>query len=124
MAKPAWQHDPHCSGRTTADVAALAWNVALYDSSLRAVGGPWVTVGGTSVAAPIIAGVFGLAGNAADTTPSYPYQHPAGFFDITAGNNAVFTTPAADCGRDYLCLAKPGYDAPTGLGTPDGTAGF
>jgi hypothetical protein len=30
----------------------------------------------------------------------------------------------ATCGYDYLCVAKPGYDAPTGLGTPDGTGAF
>ncbi|HET7012690.1 MAG TPA: S8 family serine peptidase [Streptosporangiaceae bacterium] len=124
VAKPSWQHDSHCPGRATADVAALAWNVALYDSSLRGFGGPWITVGGTSAAAPIIAGVYALAGNAADTTPAYPYQHRTHLFDVTAGNNALFTTPARDCGGDYLCAAKPGYDAPTGFGTPDGTAGF
>jgi hypothetical protein len=123
VAKPSWQHDPDCPGRTTADVAALAWNIALYDTSLRGLGGPWVTIGGTSAAAPIIAGVYALAGNAARITPRYPYQHSTRLFDITTGNNAVFTTPAA-CGRGYLCVAKPGYDAPTGLGTPNGTAGF
>jgi hypothetical protein len=31
VAKPAWQHDAHCHLRT---VAALAWNIALYDSSV------------------------------------------------------------------------------------------
>jgi hypothetical protein len=30
----------------------------------------------------------------------------------------------AVCGYDYLCVAKKGYDAPTGLGTPDGTGAF
>jgi hypothetical protein len=25
------------------------------------------------------------------------------------------------CGGDYLCTAKTGYDAPTGVGTPNGT---
>jgi hypothetical protein len=30
----------------------------------------------------------------------------------------------AACGHDYLCQAKKGYDAPTGLGTPDGTGAF
>lgn len=124
VAKPSWQHDPGCPGRTTADVAALAWNITLYDTSLRRVGGPWITIGGTSAAAPIIAGVYGLAGNAAHITPAYPYRHRTHLFDITTGNNALFTTPAAACGRDYLCLAKRGYDAPTGLGTPNGTAGF
>jgi subtilase family serine protease len=123
VAKPSWQHDPDCPGRTTADVAALAWNIAVYDTSLRSLGGPWVTIGGTSAAAPIIAGVYALAGNAAHITSRYPYQHRTHLFDITTGNNAVSTTPAA-CGMGYLCVAKRGYDAPTGLGTPNGTAGF
>jgi hypothetical protein len=34
VAKPAWQHDAHCHLRTVADVAALASNIALYDSSV------------------------------------------------------------------------------------------
>jgi len=29
-----------------------------------------------------------------------------------------------DGGHDYLCQAKKGYDAPTGLGTPDDTGAF
>ena len=32
VAKPSWQHDPGCSGRTANDVAAVAWNVAEYDT--------------------------------------------------------------------------------------------
>jgi hypothetical protein len=28
------------------------------------------------------------------------------------------------CGGDYLCTAKKGYGAPTGLGTPDGPRGL
>ena len=57
ITKPSWQHDPGCSGRTASDVAAVAWNVAAYSSG-------WIIVGGTSVATPIVAGVFALAGNA------------------------------------------------------------
>jgi hypothetical protein len=30
----------------------------------------------------------------------------------------------ASCGHDYLCVAKEGYDAPTGLGSPDGIGAF
>lgn len=123
VAKPSWQHDPHCPGRTVADVAAVAWNIPVYDTNYRG----WLTVGGTSVASPLIAGVYALAGNAATVKPGYEYQHPGAFFDITTGNNAwVFygVSPQALCGGDYLCTAKPGYDAPTGLGTPDGTSGF
>ena len=48
----------------------------------------------------------------------------ASLFDVTKGSNSLFVTPAQACGDDYLCVAKRGYDAPTGLGTPDGTGAF
>src|SRR4051794_2314775 len=48
--KPAWQHDAGCSGRTVADVSAVADNVAIYDSSPE-IGG-WGVVAGTSIASP------------------------------------------------------------------------
>ena len=54
--KPAWQHDAGCSGRTVADVSAVADPAPaspIYDSSLET--GGWGVVGGTSVASPIIA---------------------------------------------------------------------
>jgi subtilase family serine protease len=121
VSKPAWQHDKHCPGRTIADVAAVAWNIAIYDSSVH--NGPWLSIGGTSAASPLIAGVYGLAGNAATVPPGYEYAHRGALFDITTGTNDPYTNGAA-CGHDYLCVAKPGYDAPTGLGTPDGTGAF
>lgn len=125
VAKPAWQHDTHCPGRTVADVAALAWNIPIYDSSLAKSFGPWLTVGGTSASAPLIAGVYGLAGNAAKLKQGSEYRHPGSLFDITTGNNVVLTPGGgAVCGNDYLCVAGNGYDAPTGLGTPNGVGAF
>jgi N-acetylneuraminic acid mutarotase len=47
----------------------------------------------------------------------YPYANTAALNDVTAGNNGT-CTPA------YLCTAGPGYDGPTGLGTPKGPAAF
>jgi subtilase family serine protease len=123
VAKPAWQHDPHCPGRTIADVAALAWNIPVYDSSLGTQG-PWLSIGGTSASSPLIAAVYALAGNAATATPGYPYAHPGALYDITTGNNDWSTGTGSACGYDYLCVAKKSYDAPTGLGTPNGTAAF
>ena len=120
VAKPAWQHDKNCPGRTVADVSAVAADVPVYNKSF----GGWVTVGGTSVAAPLIAGIYGLAGNAATIPLGYAYRHPHALFDITRGNNSIFVTAKQACGDDYLCVAKRGYDAPTGLGTPDGTGAF
>ena len=120
VAKPAWQHDKHCPGRTVADVSAVAWNVPVYDSFY----GGWLTVGGTSISSPLIAGIYALAGNARSVRPGYVYAHARSLFDITRGNNSFFVTAKQACGDDYLCVAKKGYDAPTGLGTPNGTGGF
>jgi subtilase family serine protease len=116
--KPAWQHDAGCSGRTVADVSAVADDVAIYDSSPE-IGG-WGVVAGTSISSPIIASVYALAGNAKSVVyGSYPYSHTSHFFDITDGSNF---TPDTVCG--YLCTAEPGYDGPTGVGTPNGIGGF
>jgi subtilase family serine protease len=116
--KPTWQHDAGCSGRTVADVSAVADNVAIYDSSPE-IGG-WGVVAGTSIASPVIASVYALAGNAKSVVyGSYSYSHASHFFDITDGSNF---TPSSVCG--YLCTAEPGYDGPTGNGTPNGTGGF
>ena len=82
-------------------------------------------MGGTSVSAPLIAGVYGLAGNAATIIPGYEYSRAGSLFDISTGNNDWFNgAGGATCGFDYLCVAKKGYDAPSGLGTPDGTGAF
>jgi hypothetical protein len=120
VAKPAWQHDRHCPMRTVADVSAIATNVPIYN---KAWGG-WVTVAGTSIAAPLIAGIYGLAGNAATIGHGFLYAHAGSLFDITKGNNGLFIPARQACGDDYLCVAKKGYDAPTGMGTPDGIRAF
>ncbi len=116
--KPSWQTDTGCSKRTIADVSAVAnpsTGVAVYDTYQS---NGWQVYGGTSVASPIIAGVYALAGNAASVTyGSYSYSHTANLFDVTSGSNG-------SCGGSYLCTGKPGYDGPTGNGTPNGTGGF
>jgi subtilase family serine protease len=124
--KPAWQHDPHCPGRTVGDVAAVATNIPIYDSSIsKRLGGPWLTVSGTSASSPLIAAVYGLAGNATTIKPGFEYAHASSLFDITKGNNDWFNhAHGRSCGFDYLCVAGKGYDAPTGLGTPDGAGAF
>ena len=117
--KPAWQADSGCSRRTVADVSAVAdpaTGVAAYDSYGQ---GGWVVLGGTSVASPIIASTYALAGTpVAGTYPgSYLYASPAHLNDVTNGSNGT-------CSPSYLCTARPGYDGPTGLGTPAGTGTF
>ncbi len=120
--QPSWQHSnanitAHCSRRAVADVSAVAnpsTGVDVYDS-YREPG--WLVFGGTSVASPIIASIYALAGNAASVTyGSFPYSHTSSLNDVTSGSNG-------SCGND-LCTAGTGWDGPTGLGTPNGTGGF
>jgi subtilase family serine protease len=120
--KPSWQHDPNCPGRMIADVAADAdpyTGPAVYDTDSGAPG--WLVVGGTSAASPFIAGVIALAGNpGVFPNASYLYSHAASLYDVVGGNNSIQT----DCGGDYQCNAVPGYDGPTGNGTPNGLGAF
>ena len=118
IAKPAWQHDTSCAKRTIADVSAVAdpnTGVSVYDT----YGLPgWVVFGGTSVSAPIIAGVYALAGNGASiNNASFAYSHTTKLFDVKRGRNG-------SCGGSYLCTGMAGYDAPTGLGSPKGSGAF
>lgn len=117
--KPAWQKDTGCRRRSVADVSAVAdpdTGVAVYNT-YRSSG--WQVYGGTSASAPIIASVYAMAGVPA--TGSYPasyiYAKPSSLYDVTSGSNG-------SCSSSYLCRAQAGYDGPTGLGTPKGTAAF
>ncbi|WP_449348173.1 S53 family peptidase [Streptomyces xanthochromogenes] len=116
--KPSWQKDSGCAKRAVADVSAVAdpaTGLAVYDS-YQANG--WNVYGGTSASSPIIAGVYALAGAPAggSTPSSFPYAHTGSLNDVTTGANGSCS--------DYLCKAGAGYDGPTGLGTPNGTAAF
>lgn len=127
IAKPAWQHDQLCSGRTVADVAAVAdpdTPVAVYDTTAEP---GWIAVGGTSVGTPVIAAIYALAGNATTTGPgaAWIYAHRASLSDVASGGLFDANVQAnGDCGGSYLCTPGPGYDGPTGLGTPDGIGAF
>jgi len=120
ITKPTWQTDAGCAKRTVADVSAIAdpnTGVAVYDTYRLHPGG-WLVFGGTSVASPIIASVYAVAGNAASVTyGSYPYAHTTSLFDVVSGSNG-------SCGGSYLCTGAAGYDGPTGLGTPNSSAAF
>ena len=119
--KPAWQNDAGCIRRTVADVSADAdpnTGASVYDSYGYQGQSGWFQVGGTSLAAPLIAGVYALAGNGGlSAAGSYPYSHASSLYDVTSGSNGT-------CGGSYLCSAGSGYDGPTGLGTPSGTGAF
>ncbi|MGW5537073.1 putative Ig domain-containing protein [Streptomyces sp. NPDC004009] len=117
--KPSWQTDTGCSKRMEADVSAVAdpaTGVAVYDTY---GGSGWAVYGGTSASAPIVAGVYALAGTpgASDYPAKYPYAHTGNLYDVTSGSNG-------SCSPSYFCTAGTGYDGPTGWGTPNGTTAF
>jgi subtilase family serine protease len=116
-AKPTWQHDALCARRTVADVSAVAnpqTGVAVYGPTSSFASG-WMIFGGTSVAAPLIAGIYGV--NAiADSNNANLYKSTS-HFDVTSGSNG-------SCGGTYLCTGAVGYDGPTGLGTPNGVSAY
>lgn len=119
-AKPTWQTDPLCSNRTIGDTSAVSdpsTGVAVYDTYKFAHG--WIVEGGTSVASPLIAGVYALKGNGTQLDYGHSiYKAKSKFLnDITSGSNG-------SCGGTYLCTAVPGYDGPTGMGTPNGTGAY
>lgn len=116
---PAWQQSAgvppsanpgHKRGRGVPDVSALARNVVIIHVSGQTLD----TVDGTSASAPLWAGLMARLNQKVGT--------PIGFFnpllytrfakgvlrDITSGNNGAYK-------------AGPGWDACTGLGSPDGT---
>ena len=123
ISKPSWQGDTGCARRTIADVAAVAdpaTGVAVYDSYGSTGGANWYVFGGTSVAAPIIGGVYGLSGKTAGTPAALLYTSPGTLFDVTSGSNGRCVKGRNTTGA-YLCTGGVGFDGPTGNGTPNGS---
>jgi subtilase family serine protease len=122
VAKPSWQTDTGCTFRSETDVSAVADpepGLAFYDTYPS---GGWGTTGGTSASSPIIASVFALAGNASSQNYAaglWGNGGGSGFYDVISGSNGT-------CGKKiaYICNAGPGYDGPTGWGTPNGVSAF
>ena len=104
------------AGRGTPDVAGDADPSTGYQ--IR-VGGQDEVVGGTSAVAPLWAALTALLNEKLGNPVGFlnPKLYPlkeTGFHDVTNGNND-------DSGLGYY-NAGPGWDACTGLGSPDGTA--
>ena len=123
-----------CRTRIVADVSAVAdpnTGVAVYWN------GVWLKYGGTSVAAPIIAGVFGVSHTSIGASPNNPYGNvnsvvynlvngissaahgtSANINDVVSGSNSTSCSPTTN----LLCHGETGYDGPTGVGTPHGAS--
>ena len=107
--KPKWQHDTTCSWRLANDAAAVGANVAVYDS--YGYGG-WLTLSGTSVSTPLLAGVFGLAGDANK-------QNGGRTFWVTRHHRFLYM-PGGSC----AVYTMGQYNTCTGWGTPNGIGAF
>ena len=98
--------------------------VNVYDSTPEFTGAStgWGVWGGTSVASPIVAAEFALAGGPQGV--NYPaatlYGHagdPLALYDVVSGSNG-------ECSGKTICEAVAGFDGPTGLGSPVGLGAF
>jgi subtilase family serine protease len=117
-----WPATSCLSARGVADVAADAdpnTGAAVYDTTRYQGRSGWYPVGGTSLASPLIAAVYALAGNAANQSypASLPYSNTSSLHDVTGGPST------GNCGT-IMCSAAAGYDGPTGVGTPNGLGAF
>lgn len=123
-AKPSWQAAVSMtgSGRGVPDISSDAdpnTGVAVYDTTSYQGRSGWWVVGGTSVSSPCMAGMVNLGGGTFTNTTQLltaiyaNYLNPPAtpvFRDITSGNNG------------FPCLV--GWDYVTGVGSPQGIAGF
>ena len=98
--------------------------VDVYDSTPEGNGDPtgWTVFGGTSVASPIVAAEFALAGGSGgvDHPAATVYPHLGDgkdLYDVVAGSNG-------SCGTATSCQAAVGFDGPTGVGSPLGLGAF
>ena len=124
--RPAWQAPwaSACANRIANDISAVAYNIAAYDS-YKTGKNSWITAAGTSASTPLISAMIALAGGYTNSA-SQLYQNwtisPTVANDVTSGSNGNCGTVGSS--TYLLCNAVPGYDGPTGLGTPAGLGIF
>lgn len=142
VAKPSWQKDRGCKKRSATDISANGdpvTGVVIACTPCAEKYGfppPYIAgIGGTSESSPLIAGMYGLAGNA-KSIGSAPQKiwtsSKSDFHDITQGfNDSAKLNPPLQSGDTrtglvckksfaYICKAGPGYDGPSGWGSPKG----
>ncbi len=144
---PGWASTGCGTKRLANDIAAVAdpyTGFDVYDSyAYEPEFTPgWVTLGGTSLSSPLVAALYGLAGDSYGV--SYPaaslYAHlgeSSALYDVTKGGNGYCDGEEPgpcgeptineefgdiDCGGTTTCDAAAGFDGPSGVGTPNGLA--
>jgi len=121
--QPSWQaaSGTRCLGKVTADVAAVAdpaTGVSVFFS------GGWYVFGGTSASSPLIAGLYALKNDFGGRAGEFTALNADKLHDITSGTNATSAATKRACKVALWCNAGLGFDGPTGLGSPFGTAAF
>ena len=116
---PAWQQNANVSGATNGGtgrgVPDVAGDAAPSTGYQIQVDGQSEVVGGTSAVAPLWAGLIALMNQKLGkplgflNPQIYPLLGSSAFHEITQGNNGAYS-------------AGPGWNACTGLGSPDGSA--
>jgi hypothetical protein len=146
---PGWSSSKCGTGRLDNDVSAVAdpyTGFDIYDTYAyeRGFEAGWLTVGGTSLSAPLISGLYALSGGSHGV--SYPastlYSHlgqESALYDVTAGGNGYCDGEApgpcgepgvneelgnVDCEGTTACDAAAGFDGPSGVGAPNGLSAF
>jgi hypothetical protein len=145
---PSWQSSESgyatagCGGmRLVSDISAIADPYTGFDTYNSYDYSGWATSGGTSLSSPVLAAMFALTGGAqgvadpAQTLYAGLANDPSALYDVTTGGNGFCygTQPssctashpaASDCNGTTACDAAPGYDGPSGVGTPNGLGAF
>lgn len=114
------------AGRGVPDVCGNADNTTGYQIFFN---GNSAVVGGTSAVAPLWAGLMALLNQSTGTKPGFINDFlystaPTGFQDITDGTNAIPQTTQGSVTQPPTAgyQAGTGWDACTGLGSPNGQA--
>jgi subtilase family serine protease len=133
--RPVWQVAPGITANDTMrlvpDLSALAdpgtgfiqyFTGTAAGTCIHECNAGWEAIGGTSVAAPLVAALVAVATQACDVprlgfvNPSLYAMASTGFVDVTTGSNDLYGVGGYSAG--------PGYDEASGLGSPDGAAFF
>ena len=127
--KPAWQTDAGCTKQTDNDIAAVGstatpvWVADSYESAAYETypgeDPGWLLSGGTSAGSALMSGIMALSSEYTRSLPGAEAlyreasQNGSGVLDdVVSGHDGACAS--------YLCEALPGYDGPTGLGSPYG----
>lgn len=148
LALPDWSEVGCLTQRAVSDVSADAdpyTGVAVYDSVPAGETSGWQTLGGTSLASPIIAATIALAGGVpaehsyiAEALYENAKLAPETLHRVSEGSNGKCTKgfegnglsacssheEGESCSEELICVAANGYSGPVGLGTPHGYGAF